>query len=68
VNILLNLALIPHFGGVGAAVSTVVSYAVAAVLCCFAYQKTRRLGFMQLHAITHPLSAFRIPRAPDDDL
>lgn len=36
-NILLNLLLIPQYGGYGAAVATLISYAVAVYLSCFLY-------------------------------
>jgi PST family polysaccharide transporter len=47
-NIVLNLFLIPAFGGVGAAVSTVVSYAVAAVFLNAVFPKCRELFWIQI--------------------
>ncbi|HEX7196733.1 MAG TPA: flippase [Candidatus Limnocylindria bacterium] len=39
-NVVLNLLLIPQFGGVGSAIATLVSYAVASHLASFAYRPT----------------------------
>ncbi|RME68985.1 MAG: hypothetical protein D6781_09675 [Verrucomicrobia bacterium] len=56
VNLLLNLVLIPPFGGLGAAFATVVSYAVSAVGTSFLLPATRRIGFMQLRAMALPVT------------
>lgn len=55
VNVGLNLLLIPQLGGHGAAVATVISYAVAAFLSSFLVSDTRALGRMQFRALIAPL-------------
>ncbi len=40
INVLLNLVLIPRYGGAGAAVATLVSYATASWLACFTDRRT----------------------------
>lgn len=54
VNVLLNWFLIPAYGGVGAAVATVVSYAVAGYLACFIVPQTRGAGKMMSRALVVP--------------
>lgn len=54
VNVLLNWFLIPAYGGVGAAVATVVSYAVAGYLACFIVPQTRSAGKMMSRALVVP--------------
>lgn len=55
VNISLNLVLIPHYGGIGAAISTLI----AQVFACFAINallvKTRQLFYIELNAMLYPL-------------
>ena len=55
VNILLNLVLIPRFGGLGAAVATVVSCAVDAFAVCLFHPTARRAGFMMAKSLLAPL-------------
>lgn len=50
-NILLNLYLIPRFGGMGAAWATLISYATVSMLCLAFTQRTRPMFVMQLKAI-----------------
>jgi PST family polysaccharide transporter len=50
-NVLLNLWLIPRHGGVGAAVATVVSYALSAFACNLLWRETRGLFLLQLRAM-----------------
>lgn len=52
VSIILNLALIPRYGPVGAAWASVVSQAVASVFFNALSRKTRPLFFMQVRAIS----------------
>ena len=62
VNVLLNLYLIPRFGGEGAAVATLVSYMVGGYLICFTHPRTRIAGVMMTKALVAPvrwLSALR---------
>ena len=50
-NILINLYMIPKFQGLGAAIATVIAYAIAAVFSCFFYDKTRRIGLIILNSM-----------------
>lgn len=50
-NIAMNLYLIPHYGAVGAAVSTLVSYSMAAVLLNLLSRQTRPVFHIQLGSI-----------------
>lgn len=49
-NVLLNFALIPLFGGRGAAIATVISYAVSGFAVNWCMKSTRELAFIQLQA------------------
>jgi PST family polysaccharide transporter len=60
VNIALNLVLIPAYGGLGAAISTLVSYAVASFGACFLYPPLWGQGRAMLIALLLP---FRLVRA-----
>ncbi len=51
-NILLNAALIPRLGVVGAAIATVVSQMVAVMLSTAVYPRTRVIFGMQFRALT----------------
>jgi PST family polysaccharide transporter len=51
VNILLNLWLIPAYGALGAAVATVVSQALAAVILNILHEKTRPILYCQLKSL-----------------
>jgi len=51
VNILLNLWLIPRYGALGAAIATVVSQALAAVILNVLHEKTRPIFFCQLKSL-----------------
>jgi len=54
VNVAINIALIPKFGGVGAAVATLVSYATAGFLSLLLHHRTRGLFFMMLKSLMWP--------------
>jgi len=54
-NVLLNLFLIPRYGITGAAVATVMSYAIAVLFSNLLRAETRRLFTMQIKAILLPL-------------
>src|SRR3546814_15167018 len=54
VNVAINIALIPKFGGVGAAVATLVSYATAGFLSLLLHHRTRGLFFMMLKSPMWP--------------
>jgi polysaccharide transporter, PST family len=47
-NIILNLLLIPFYQGMGAAIATVLSYAIAAFLANIFNSKTRKIFILQL--------------------
>jgi len=55
VNIALNLILIPKYGGVGASIATVVSYATASYLSSFIYRPTFRSGTQMTRALLQPI-------------
>ncbi|MEM7591615.1 MAG: flippase [Cyanobacteria bacterium P01_A01_bin.83] len=54
-NILLNLYLIPVYGGVGAALATVISYAVSSHVACILYPPMFNNGLMLTKALFVPL-------------
>ena len=58
-NVILNLFLIPRWGGEGAAMATVVSYAVSAWMTSFFSHKVRPVGWMQTKAMLSPFTAWR---------
>jgi O-antigen/teichoic acid export membrane protein len=49
-NILLNIFLIPHYQGFGAAIATLISYGLSAVFSSFFFYPTREIGWEQLKA------------------
>lgn len=61
-NIGLNFCLIPRWGGLGAAVATVISQALAGWVSSFCLAATRESGWMQLRALLVPLLGFRYLR------
>lgn len=60
-NVGLNFLLIPRYAGLGAAVATVISYAVSAVFSGLLYRSTRPIALMQLRALVLPWSALSTP-------
>lgn len=50
-NVIINLVLIPRFGGMGAAVATFISYMIYAYLSSFIFKPLREIGMMQTRAI-----------------
>lgn len=54
-NVLLNLVLIPRLGGMGAAIATVASYALAAWVCSYLHPAVRPTARMQTRALLLPL-------------
>lgn len=50
INIAINLVLIPRYSAMGAAIATVVSYAVSAVFANALSEKTRPIFFMQMRS------------------
>jgi polysaccharide transporter, PST family len=51
-NIILNFILIPHYAGLGAAVATVISYAVASYLSCMFYSQLKGVFQIMNRALT----------------
>jgi len=47
----MNVILIPIYGGIGAAIATVFSYAAAAFLADFIHFETRKMFFMKLSSL-----------------
>lgn len=59
VNFSLNLALIPRFGGVGAAWASVCGVTMSSVLAPFLISRTRQVGGTLLRAMVHPVPNIR---------
>jgi polysaccharide transporter, PST family len=57
-NILLNLVLIPHYAGLGAAIATVISYAIAGYFSFFLLPGTRKIGTILTRSLFTPWYAF----------
>lgn len=57
-NVLLNLVLIPRWGGLGAAWATVASYALAAWLASYLHPAVRPTAAMQTRALLIPFRAW----------
>jgi O-antigen/teichoic acid export membrane protein len=62
VNVALNLLLIPPYGGQGAAVATLVSYAVASYLILFLAPQTRPVAYMMSRSIAFPIRLAKLKR------
>lgn len=58
-NIGLNFWLIPIYGGNGAAIATVVSYAFTDYVLCFVYPPARQLGWIMTRALTFNFFTFK---------
>jgi O-antigen/teichoic acid export membrane protein len=56
-NIALNFLLIPHWGLNGAALATVVSYAIANYFACFLGKQSRRQGYAMTRAFVSPVTS-----------
>jgi polysaccharide transporter, PST family len=54
-NILLNLVLIPRLEGMGAAIATLISYAVASYFCYLFFAKTRANAWLMTKSLFLPL-------------
>ena len=54
VNVVLNLALIPRYGGMGAVIASCVAYAFAAYGSCFLYKPLFKTGGMLTKALVYP--------------
>lgn len=59
-NILLNLVLIPLYGGVGAAVATIISYAGASYLILAYFSKSRPIFTMMSRSLLLPLRFLKV--------
>lgn len=59
VNIGLNLILIPRYGGTGAAMATLASYAVASLGACFLYRPLWGQGLAMLRSLALPIRLLR---------
>lgn len=57
VNVVLNWLLIPKFGGVGAAIATVISYGIASYFVFFFTSKTRVAARMMTLSLIFPVQA-----------
>lgn len=55
-NVVLNLILIPKYGGQGAAIATLLSYSFSSFFCLCLFTKTRGLFFMMTRSILLPLT------------
>jgi O-antigen/teichoic acid export membrane protein len=53
-NVLLNLYLIPPYGGMGAAIASCISYGFAVYGSCFLYKPLYKTGWMLTRAIFYP--------------
>jgi PST family polysaccharide transporter len=51
INVAMNLYLIPRYGAMGAAIATVVSYAISGVFANFFSARTRPIFYMQMRAL-----------------
>ena len=54
VNVVLNLLLIPHYGGMGAVIASLIAYWVAAHGSCFVYGPMFKTGSMLTKALYYP--------------
>lgn len=54
-NVGFNLLLIPHYGGVGAAMATLLSYSIASYFSLFFYKKSRPVFWMMTRAVLSPI-------------
>ncbi len=58
-NIILNFALIPLYGGMGAAWATLISFLLSGFLTSFFWKEMRPIGWMQLRALLVPILGWR---------
>jgi PST family polysaccharide transporter len=54
INLIMNYYLIPLYGGLGAAISTVVSYAFSAFVSTFFVKELRPLGMLMIRSVFYP--------------
>ena len=55
INVLLNLYLIPSYGGFGAAIATIISYSFSSYLSLFLNKKTRFMAMLMTKSIFSPI-------------
>lgn len=58
-NVLTNILLIPAYGGVGAAIATIFSYAMASYIALLFYKKSRPIFWMMTKAIFFPFQILK---------
>ncbi len=58
-NILINVVMIPNYGGLGAVVATLISYAIAGYISCFFFKKTRKIGLIMTLALFNPFKELK---------
>jgi O-antigen/teichoic acid export membrane protein len=58
VNVLLNFYFIPLYAGVGAAIATLISYAVASYLALFMFTSTRPMAWLMTRSLLFPIRYF----------
>jgi PST family polysaccharide transporter len=61
-NILLNLWLIPIYGAMGAAIATLISYAITAYVCLLFHNRTHKIALMMTKSFLFPFRIFHIYR------
>lgn len=54
VNIILNIFLVPEYGGIGAAIATLLSYAMASYISLFFYKASRPIFWMMTKSLLAP--------------
>jgi O-antigen/teichoic acid export membrane protein len=72
-NVVLNALLIPKYGGFGAAIATLISYAVSSYFSLFLFRSTRPIAIMMSRAMLSPFrlaaraarAVLRLGAAPD---
>jgi O-antigen/teichoic acid export membrane protein len=55
VNVVLNLIFIPIYGGIGAAFTTIISYAMASYFSLLFYKKSRLIFWMMTKSLVSPI-------------
>jgi PST family polysaccharide transporter len=58
-NIVLNLTMIPLYGGMGAAWATLISFSLSGCFASFFWEETRLIGWMQVRALFVPFLGLR---------
>jgi O-antigen/teichoic acid export membrane protein len=59
INVLLNYLIIPHYGGYGAAISTLVSYATSSYFVLFLSPKTLPVAKMMTKSFILPIRLYQ---------